>query len=456
MIGKRSQSLLVMNRLHCLTMQQFSQVIVSQYSKTKFCKLFSKVSPSNSVSRSRKISPKPRKGVNVNQSCSKKLNKGDIGDRHRNFEPRLSDEDDFTACIPTPHRIKWRRLSVERFKLTQGHLFQIGVGCVIDLLTGFGMDFEITLKRCIECEHAKSGLGENSAEFLVWYEGHISSCAINHVGSSCVMEQEAALNLWQRSEDSDFRYTTLLSDGDEKTYQYLNTKEVYGPEIKIKKEECINHVSKRLGASLRKAVKEWWARGVSLGGKSRGSLKEETIKKLSRYYQNAICSNKGDAALARAEEPGPDVKHVKTPLKETHLAKIMPIYQRLASNELFQRCIRCVTQNANENLHSIIWGKCLKETSATLRRVTIAVCDAVCEFNFGTNSLENLQKENGPASNKQSKMLAVWRDYRRVYQRKRKRLAVYTIARKKIALAKKRRNASFIKKEGIIYERGGF
>ncbi|GFX89325.1 uncharacterized protein TNCV_1340241 [Trichonephila clavipes] len=235
-------------------------------------------------------------------------------------------------------------------RLTRGHSSQIGVGCVIDLLTEFVMDFfEIMSKRCIECEDAKSGLGENSAEFLV----------------------------------------------------------------------C-----KRLGTSLRKAVKEWWARGVSLGGKSRGSLKEETIKKLSRYYQNAIRSNKGDvevmktaiyatlfhsismdqkpqhfkcptgkdswcffqAALTRGEVPGPHVKHVKTPLKETHLAKIMPIYQRLASNELLQRCIRCVTQNANENLHSIIWGKCSKETSATLRRVTIAVCDAVCEFNFGTKN----------------------------------------------------------------------
>ncbi|GFV26139.1 uncharacterized protein TNCV_4887701 [Trichonephila clavipes] len=66
------------------------------------------------------------------------------------------------------------------------------------------------------------------------------------------------------------------------------------------------------------------------------------------------------AALARGEVPGPHVKHVKTPLKETHLAKIMPIYQRLASNELLQRCIRCVTQNANESLHSIIWGKMFK------------------------------------------------------------------------------------------------
>ncbi|GFU98295.1 uncharacterized protein TNCV_3005791 [Trichonephila clavipes] len=156
--------------------------------------------------------------------------------------------------------------------LTRGHSSQISVCCVIDLLTVFVMDFEIMSKRCIECEHAKSGLGENSAEFHVWYEGHISSCAINH------------------------------------------------------------------------------------------------------------------AALTRGDVPGTHMKHVKTPLKETHLAKIMPIYQRLASNELLQRCIRCVTQNANESLHSIIWGKCSKETSATLRRVTIAVCDAVCEFNFGTKN----------------------------------------------------------------------
>ncbi|GFW93132.1 hypothetical protein TNCV_3888731 [Trichonephila clavipes] len=38
------------------------------------------------------------------------------------------------------------------------------------------------------------------------------------------------------------------------------------------------------------------------------------------------------AALARGEVPGPHVKHVKTLLKKTHLAKIRPIYQRLASN----------------------------------------------------------------------------------------------------------------------------
>ncbi|GFV84763.1 uncharacterized protein TNCV_4297451 [Trichonephila clavipes] len=98
------------------------------------------------------------------------------------------------------------------------------------------------------------------------------------------------------------------------------------------------------------------------------------------------------AALPRGEVSGPHVKHVKTPLKEAHLAKIMPIHQRLTSNELLQRCIKCLTQNANESLHSIIWGKCSKETSATLCRVTIAVCDAVCEFNFGTKIIRKFAK----------------------------------------------------------------
>ncbi|GFT10847.1 transposable element Tcb2 transposase [Trichonephila clavipes] len=77
------------------------------------------------------------------------------------------------------------------------------------------------------------------------------------------------------------------------------------------------------------------------------------------------------AALARGEAPGHHVKHVKTPIKESHLAKIMPIYQRLASNELLHRCIRFVTQNANESLHSIIWGKMFKRNvsdTASCRR----------------------------------------------------------------------------------------
>ncbi|GFX95863.1 uncharacterized protein TNCV_2084431 [Trichonephila clavipes] len=102
-------------------------------------------------------------------------------------------------------------------------------------------------------------------------------------------------------------------------------------------------------------------KGVTLGGKKRGSLKEETIKKLTRYYTNAIRKNKGDveamktaiyatlfhcmstdqkpqhkkcsidlwclfqSSLARGRKPGFHKDWVKTPINEEYLPKILPI-----------------------------------------------------------------------------------------------------------------------------------
>ncbi|GFX71830.1 uncharacterized protein TNCV_2010671 [Trichonephila clavipes] len=162
--------------------------------------------------------------------------------------------------------------------LTRGHTSLIGVGCVIDMLTGYVVDFEVMSKVCRHCSVAKNKLGQSSAEFSIWYEGHKSECDINHLGSSTSMEMEAALTLWKRSTSLGFRYITVLSDGDCKTFNYLCEKKVYGPDIVIKKEECINHVSKRLGTALRSTVKDCRAQGISLGGKAHGSLKEATIK----------------------------------------------------------------------------------------------------------------------------------------------------------------------------------
>ncbi|GFU57378.1 uncharacterized protein TNCV_3635571 [Trichonephila clavipes] len=140
--------------------------------------------------------------------------------------------------------------------LTRGHTSLIGVGCVIDMLTGYVVDFEVMSKVCRHCSVAKNKLDQSSAEFSIWYEGHKSECDINHLGSSTSMEMEAALTLWKRSTSLGFRYITVLSDGDCKTFNYLCEKKVYGPDIVIKKEECINHVSKRLGTALRSTVKD--------------------------------------------------------------------------------------------------------------------------------------------------------------------------------------------------------
>ncbi|GFV68359.1 uncharacterized protein TNCV_576111 [Trichonephila clavipes] len=75
---------------------------------------------------------------------------------------------------------------------------------------------------------------------------------------------EAAAILWQRSiKECNMRYTCILSDGDSKTFQHLMSLNIYGKSKPIKKEECINHISKRLGIGLRSKVKEWRSKGKS-------------------------------------------------------------------------------------------------------------------------------------------------------------------------------------------------
>ncbi|GFT19931.1 uncharacterized protein TNCV_4993571 [Trichonephila clavipes] len=190
---------------------------------------------------------------------------------------------------------------------------------------------------------------------------------------------EAALTLWKRSTSLGFRYITVLSDGDCKTFNYLCEKKVYGPDIVIKKEECINHVSKRLGTALRSTVKDCRAQG--------------------------------------------------TPINEKFLPKILPIYQRLASNELLERCIRCGTQNANKSLHSMIWAKCPKEIFVNKRRVKRAVTEAVCEYNKGTvRTIVETQKALGVATGGSTKQLATILDCRKQKFRKRRQNASNKLA----------------------------
>ncbi|GFX09118.1 uncharacterized protein TNCV_4166971 [Trichonephila clavipes] len=85
------------------------------------------------------------------------------------------------------------------------------------------------------------------------------------------------------------------------------------------------------------------------------------------------------SAKAKEQNPGLHKEHVRTPINES-----FSIYQRLASNELLERCINCGTQNAKESLHNMIWSKCPKEIFVSKTRVKNAVLEAICEFNKGT------------------------------------------------------------------------
>ncbi|XP_059169949.1 uncharacterized protein LOC131951628 isoform X1 [Physella acuta] len=111
---------------------------------------------------------------------------------------------------------------------------------------------------------------EGQEAYLEWYQSRKGDCDINHTGSSGLMEVEAAKTMWQRSLDNGLRYTTFVSDGDCKTYNELMILSPY--DVPIQKEECTNHVSKRLGTALRNLVAHESKSGRTLGRRKTGSL----------------------------------------------------------------------------------------------------------------------------------------------------------------------------------------
>lgn len=56
-----------------------------------------------------------------------------------------------------------------------------------------------------------------------------------------------------------------------KVFTHLQSLNVYRQNTELKKEECINDVSKRLGTALRKQVKVCKAKKITLRGKTHGS-----------------------------------------------------------------------------------------------------------------------------------------------------------------------------------------
>ena len=124
----------------------------------------------------------------------------------------------------------------------RGHTIHHGVGTIIELETGLVIDTHVMSNYCFVCA---KGLATSDANYDAWYNNHRTVCQKNFSGSSHAMEVEAAKVMFQRSiELYTFRYTRILCDGDAKAVTSLNKTNIYTEPIV--KEDCVNHVSKRL------------------------------------------------------------------------------------------------------------------------------------------------------------------------------------------------------------------
>ncbi|XP_049521739.1 uncharacterized protein LOC125944722 [Dermacentor silvarum] len=295
--------------------------------------------------------------------------------------------------------------------LTRGHSSHIGVGTVVELFTGYVLDYHVMSNFCLGCEN---GPKPDSEGYDLWKLSH--QCQKNTSCKSGQMEVEAGKILFERSlQRHNLRYTTMLCDGDSRTYNAIREAKVYGY-IEVEKEDCVNHVRKRMGTALRNLLQKHKGEGKrSLGGK--GRLTAELVDRLAIYYGRALKSHVGDVeamsravmatfyhvtstdscpnhALCPAGEQSwcphnaakakgePEPRH-KYNLPSDVAAALLPVYQRLSEKSLLQRCLRGRTQNSNESLHSVIWSLLAKEQHWSLVAVQAAVAEAVLRFNAG-------------------------------------------------------------------------
>lgn len=304
----------------------------------------------------------------------------------------------------------------------RGHSSHFGIGIVIELNTGLILDYKVLSNYCHGCE---IGPKPQDPNYEAWKNVHKNTCQKNYNGSANSMEVGAAMQMFPRSLNQQVMYTTVLCDGDAKTIQALQDRDPYG--CPIVKEDCINHVAKRMWTAIDRLKKDAKNSDTPLTGK--GRITKTAHDKLAAYYACALRDNAPDVdkmkaavyaslfhsvstnddphhthcpkgpkswcKFQRAQATGEDIPEHKPLMKREIAEKLLPIYKRMSEPALLERCSRMRTQNANECFNAQVWRRCPKTEAASLRTVETACAMAVLEFNHGPQGYHQVLEKLG-------------------------------------------------------------
>ncbi|XP_065065605.1 uncharacterized protein LOC135691614 [Rhopilema esculentum] len=395
---------------------------------SNFCGMMNLPSPLTSASYARQL----KSSAKISREVAEKQMK-DAANRlkksvlEQNPNAYLDDMDD-TVSVAVSVDGTWQK---------RGYSSKYGVVVVVLMETGEVVDFEVLSMHCHECRKHQHE-NKDSEAFKRWKAKHDASCQINYEGSSGGMEGIGAARIFLRSiEGRGLKYTTFIGDGDSDTFKVVSKEleRAYGSRYQVVKEECIGHIQKRMGNALRTLLKEMKGKkmsdGKTIGGK--GRLTKERIDSFQRYFGNSIRANRGNLAQMQndvwaifhhsvmpATASTLNDQHKFCPKGKDSWCKfnaelitgkksydgskrlpssffdiLEPIFKRLTSKDLLERCLRGVTQNANESLNHMIWERCPKATFCSKVRIESAVSEAVCCFNTGAGSRALMLKEAG-------------------------------------------------------------
>ena len=202
-------------------------------------------------------------------------------------------------------------------------------------------------------------------------------------------------------------------------------KHMYGGEYIVVKEECVGHIQKRIGRSLREYKRKMKGKTLpdnkAVGGK--GRLTDVMVDRIQNYFGQAIRNNADDLEnmkksiwaifnhIIKDDTKSMEEQHCDCPqtadtwckfwhdkfhgsktydganrLPGVFLEELKPIFMRLSDDVLLKRCLLGLTQNQNEAINGVLWANCPKTKFCGARKVELVVCETICKFNTAATS----------------------------------------------------------------------
>ena len=208
----------------------------------------------------------------------------------------------------------------------------------------------------------------------------------------------------------------------------------YGDEHPVIKEECLNHVQKRMVTRLFDFRKKYNGPVKTKTGKTlfrsqiedKNKLSDNIVHKIGKYYgcavrkgaedeNNPVAAMKKDIlatffhltsndsknnhlycptgeeswcffnkAVAKSETPQSHKKmKIRLDLTEEQQAPVLQVIEDLSNDDLLKKCLKKRTQNVSESFNSKVWNKCPKVRLHGIDKATCAFYLAALEHNVG-------------------------------------------------------------------------
>ena len=364
----------------------------------------------------------------------------------------------------------------------RSHFSNQGFAAAIDSEYGKVLDYQLYDRVCYLCSKWPEERKEkNPEEYEEYWSTHKLLCTANFSGSSQSMESAAAIEIWNRSiACHSLVYDTYIGDGDSSSYKNLVKADPYNGIAKVRKEECLGHVQKRVKKHLRKKSKIFkglpeakadriahlYARViVQHRGDSPGDIHDalqvlllHTEEKHSRcpdgagswcYYQKLVAKHLEDSAI-----PFPVTRAPFLTVAEFN--RTTEVFQVFASLSFCHTITLGKTQNSNESLHNMLWHNAPKAKRVGHKSLVASTALAVLSFNEGSLSYSVLMKELGLTASHQTLQHLSTRDRRRNQARIRRISETHKRRRRQIVTQTRLAETSRKRRDKAVYSSGKF